>query len=276
MSEKRRDGFPPIFIGGAGRSGTTLLRVILDSHPNIACGLELKLTEWVVHARFNFASFVKALNPPLREYHLTPEDINTIFAQMLLSFMENYRKAVGKRRVAEKSPNNVFFFEHLAVMFPDSPLIHVIRDGRDVVCSLLTMDWPDIRTGKPLDYTRDIRKAAEYWVSSVEAGKRALGHPTAKQNYLELKYEHLVENPEATLRHLFEFIGEPWDPAVMNYHQHEHSVAGESSAEQVSKPLYKTAARRWVRDLKAGDKDIVKSIAGELLIELEYAEDLNW
>ena len=56
----------------------------------------------------------------------------------------------GKARVAEKSPNNVFFFQHLSHIFPESPLVHVIRDGRDVVCSLLTMNWIDPKTGQPI------------------------------------------------------------------------------------------------------------------------------
>ena len=53
----------------------------------------------------------------------------------------------------EKSPNNVYFFEHLNYMFPDSPLVHVIRDGRDVVCSLLTMDWINPKNGQRLKHT---------------------------------------------------------------------------------------------------------------------------
>lgn len=207
-----QDSRPPLFIGGAGRSGTTLLRVILDSHPNIACGPELKLTEWVVNSRLDFFDFVKARNAPLREYRLTPEYVNRIFSAMLLSLMENYRKLSNKPRIAEKTPINACLFEHLSEIFPESPLIHVIRDGRDVVCSLLTMQtqWIDPRTGLGVDWTRDIGRAAEYWASWVSAGREALSHPIARRNYMELKYEDLIEKPEATLKHLCKFIGEPW------------------------------------------------------------------
>lgn len=63
---------------------------------------------------------------------------------------------------------------------------------------------------------------------------------------------------------------------MLDYHHYKRELAGESSAEQVSKPLYKTAVGRWVRDLKPSDKEIVKKVAGDLLIRLDYAKDLEW
>lgn len=263
----------PIFLGGAGRSGTTLLRVIFDSHPNIACGPELKVTPLVAQMWYQFQT---AFYPTLQQYHLSRSDINSMFRKMLLSLLENYRKAVGKQRVAEKSPNNVFFFQALSSLFPESPMIHVIRDGRDVVCSLLTMNWIDPSTGRPVDYTRDVGKAAHYWVSAVRAGREDQGNPMSKRKYMEVHYEDMVENPEATLRKVFDFIQEPWDPSVLNYHQQKRNLAGESSAHQVSQPIYRAAVQRWRRDLKPSDKEILKKVAGKLLIELGYAKNLDW
>ena len=149
-------------------------------------------------------------------------------------------------------------------------------DGRDVVCSLLTMSWVDSRTGKPVDYTRDARKAAEYWVSAVRAGRQA-GRRIGAKHYREIRYEDIVARPEKTLRALFEFVDEPWEEGVLRFHEDtSRSLANESSAEQVSKPLYTTASGRWVQDLKPADKAAVKSVAGDLLIELGYAADENW
>jgi hypothetical protein len=263
----------PIFIGGAGRSGTTLIRVILDSHPNIACGPELKVTPIVADLWHKFQT---AHYPPLKEYLLTPADINQVFRQMLLSLLEKYRLQSGKRRIAEKSPNNVFFFHHLHALFPESPLVHVIRDGRDVVCSLLTMNWINPQTGQRVDYTRDSRKAAEYWVSAVTMGRRAGANPAIRPRYLEIKYEDLVISPEDTLRRLLIHIGEPWDPTVLAYYEKERNLAGESSAEQVSKPLYTGSAGRWKKDLAVAERKAIKEVAGKLLVELGYASDLEW
>jgi protein-tyrosine sulfotransferase len=273
VNDEAHKMIPPIFIGGAARSGTTLLRVILDSHPNIVCGPELKVTPLVAQM---WDYFQTALTPTMREYYLSPADINKIFMQMMVSLFENYRQLSGKRRIAEKSPNNVFFFHHLANIFPGSPLIHFIRDGRDVVCSLLTMDWTDPMNGRPLDYTRDVRKAAQYWVSAVQAAREARKFPRVGSNYIELRYEELVQRPEVTLRRLFTFLGELWDPRVLNYHHQKRNLAGESSAAQVSKPLYKSAVGRWKRNLKSDDKEVVKKVAGNLLVKLGYAKDFRW
>ncbi len=264
----------PIFIGGAGRSGTTLLRVILDSHPHIACGPELKVTPLVCRM---WEDFQAQYLPTLREHHLTRRDLQRIFSQMLAALLENYRTRSGKPRVAEKSPNNVFVFPHLHHLFPKSPLIHVVRDGRDVVASLLRMDWISPKTGQPLDYTRDVRKAAEYWRRAVAAGRAAQRQiPSLAGRYFELRYEQIVTDPAAALQPLFAFLGEPWDPAVLKFHEQERRLAGDSSAAQVTKALNTKALGRWKKDLKRKEKDAVKEVAGDLLIELGYAADHAW
>lgn len=165
---------------------------------------------------------------------------------------------------------------HLHLIFPESPLIHVIRDGRDVVCSLLTMNWFDPQTGKPLDYTRDCRKAAEYWAASVTRGRQAGNDPAVAPRYYEIRYEDIVKEPVVTLKKLFEFIGEPWDERVLAFHEVSRNLAGESSAEQVSQPLNSRALGRWKKDLTPRQKDEIKSVAGDLLIDLGYVSDKSW
>jgi hypothetical protein len=263
----------PIFVGGAGRSGTTLLRVILDAHPNIVCGPELKVTPLVCRMwhDFQFGYF-----PALQQHHLTAEDLAESFRALLMSFLAKDCVHAGKSRVAEKSPNNVFFFQQLHRLFPDSPLIHVIRDGRDVVCSLLDMDWRNPQTGERIECTRDARGAAKYWVQAVQAGRMAAKQPSLAQRYFELRYEEMIRAPETTLRPLFAFLGEAWDPRVLRYHEQQRDLGGESSAHQVARPINAQALGRWQRDLREADKNVVKELAGPLLQELGYAADQSW
>lgn len=267
-----RNGKPPIFVGGAARSGTTLLRVILDSHPNIACGPELKVVPVMCEL---WQKFQTVYLPALKEHLLTAEDTDALFAQFVESLLEKYRARTGKPRSAEKSPSNVFVFEQLGCIFPASPMVHVIRDGRDVVCSLLTMNWKDLRTGRPTEYTRDAGKAAEYWARAVHAGRMAGAKLGSR--YIEVRYEAIVEQPERTLREFFARLDEPWDAGVLSFHERERNLGwAESSAEQVTKPLNATALGRWRADLKEEDKQKVKDMAGPLLIELGYVQDMNW
>ena len=273
MTEQATLNNSPIFIGGAGRSGTTLLRVILDAHPRVVCGPELKVTPLVCRL---WQDFRYGYFPALQQHHLTEEDLARSFRTLLMSLLEKDGLAAGKPRIAEKSPNNVFFFQHLHRLLPDSPLIHVIRDGRDVVCSLRGMDWRNPKTGQLLDCTRDAHGAATYWVQAVQAGRAARQTPSLARRYIELRYEKLIEAPEQTLQPLFEFLGEAWDSRVLRYHEQKRNLAGESSADQVSRPINAGALARWKTDLSEADKAVVKEIAGPLLLELGYVTDQNW
>lgn len=262
---------PPIFIGGAGRSGTTLLRVILDSHSEIACGPELKITPLIASYWYDFQT---KYSPFLKEYLLNEEDINNLFSNMIISLLEKYRKSQNKNRIAEKSPNNITIFAHLNNLFPSSPLIHVVRDGRDVIASLLTMDWknPD---GQPIPYTNDIIEAAKYWKDTVQTGLK-FANQSSSNNYFLLKYEQLVESPKSTLQELFSFINEPWEESVLSFYEKERNLAHESSASQVNKKLYTSSIGRWQRDLNENQKEIIKPIINDTLIELGYIDNESW
>jgi len=262
-----------IFLAGAGRSGTTLLRVMLDSHPNIACGPEFKLLPSIAQ---HWERTVTAFSGIMELYNLNMTDVNTAYMHFVEELLSKYKARSGKQRLAEKSPNNVFFFPHFGHMFPDSPLIHVIRDGRDVVSSLLTMDWQDINTGKKLPYVESAEGAASYWVEAVTKGRNSARLDQVKDRYYEIRYEDLVRKPEKVLRPLFKFINEPWDPVVLDYHEITRELGQESSAAQVSRPLEKKPVGRWKTDLNDQDKVVVKRIAGKLLIELGYAVDDAW
>ena len=128
-----------IVVGGSPRSGTTLVRRILDRHPSICCGPEMNL---FVPAQFQFDA-LSALSG------ISADELRTIFeaspsqAAMIDAFANRYRTLRGKPRWAEKTPLNVLHFDWVMEHFPDVRLVHMIRDGRDVVCS--AVEHPDRR-----------------------------------------------------------------------------------------------------------------------------------
>lgn len=269
---RAQDRRSPIFIGGAGRSGTTLLRVILDSHSRIACGPELKVIPSVAYL---WADFQTKYAPFLADSQVTPSTVDRLFHDLIVNLLEPLRRFEGKQRVAEKSPNNVFFFPHLHRLFPDATFLHVLRDGRDVVASLLSMDWrtPD---GIPIDYTQDARLAARYWAKAVAAGREFAWSTAGRSRYREVRYEELIDRPEGYLRALFAYLDEPWEPAVLTYYEKARALGDESSAEQVTRPLSRASVGRWRSDSSAADRAAVKDEVGALLIELGYARDVTW
>jgi len=264
----------PIIIGGCPRSGTTLLRVLLDSHPNIACGPEFKVIPLIVQ---DFAGMTKYLGV-LGEYRIDDAYLARSYGAQILFLLERYRKARRKKRIAEKTPQNVHCFLPLTYMLPEAYLIHVIRDGRDVVTSLLRQNWIDAGTGERTPYTTDFGAACEYWVRCVGDGRK-VSENTAFARYHEVRYEDLVLRPEKTLPELFRFIREPWVASVMNFHATDHHVTAD---EEVShggaqrRPIYTGSMGRWKSAFTDPQKKTFKEIAGPLLLELGYCQDLAW
>lgn len=263
---------PPIIVGGAGRSGTTLLRVMLDSHSRIACGPELKVLPSVASL---WADLQQRWTGVLAASHVHEGDVDRLFGTLVRGLLDPPRRAAGKARIAEKSPNNVFVFAHLHRMLPDATFVHMLRDGRDVVASLLTMKWATPE-GTPVAYTRNARFAARYWASAVQAARAFAQDAAGEAHYVEIRYEDLVTAPEATLRRLLAFAGEDFEPAMLAYHEQPHDLANESSADAVARPLTRAPVGRWQRDLAPADRQAVKEEIGALLIELGYAADYAW
>jgi protein-tyrosine sulfotransferase len=265
----------PIIIGGCARSGTTLLRVMLDSHSRICCGPEANVFHRPV---------TRKLLPGLAErYDLDPGFVDDLHrsagsqAEFVDRFFAEYCRSTGKPRWAEKTPKNVnaidYVFEHL----PRARFVHVIRDGRDAVCSLRTHPRQKVVDGviHKLDNRRRIDKCAARWTKAVGRGLHFRGDP----RYTEVRYEDLVRRPEQTLRTLFASLGEPWDDAVLRFEQ----VVSPSrdplkfpANPQAVAPIYSTAIGRWRNDLTQAEAETVMEIAGPLLIELGYAHDDTW
>ena len=259
----------PIFIGGASRSGTTLVRVILDSHPRIYCGPELAIgAPWFqLYKNMKVYSQYGFLNKNI-------EELRTVFRNGWLEITQECFVKSNKARLAEKTPSNCFHFDIIHELFPESPVIHVIRDGRDVVCSLLSQNWIDLGTGEIPSYTQDPVKACELWKNMVSAGlnkKDILG-----KNYIEIRYEDLIKQPDNTLRLLMSSIDENYYPELLEFHTKKRNLADEASAKQVNKALYKTSKSRWKREFDRPLAETFDQICGKLLIQLGYEINQEW
>jgi Sulfotransferase family len=271
MSDEQQSGH--VFVGGAGRSGTTLMRVLLDSHRRICSGPELKVLPQIAE----LYQLVSKLGPVMDGYGNTPAEVQAHFRHFVESLSANFRRASGKPRWAEKTPHNAVVIATLGLLFPDARFIHVIRDGRDVACSLVTMNWIESRTGAKVDYIQNIAKAARYWHDTVRRARQQSAQPLVAGRVIEVRYEALVADTEGTMRKVLDFLAEPWDPAILQ--AHKKSRAGEpreSSTDQVTEPIYDTSVGRWKRDMSLPDKFTFKSEAGSLLKELGYAGDDEW
>ena len=255
-------------MGGVPRSGTTLLRVVLDTHPRIFCGTELR----AVHAVTNLFAAAQVHSGDLlrTSYGLSEQALADIFSELILSFFQPAWPASGKPRVAEKTPSNVLAFPQLRALFPESPLIHVIRDVRDVVASRLERDRAS--GGAALDTVTTARARAREWVDTMEVARWMQADPTRARAYFEVRYEALVQTPEQVLVPLFEFIGERFDPVVLQFHRVSRNVSGteEWSADAVRREIFTSSIGRWRHTLSPAEVQAVVSEASQTMTELGY------
>jgi len=194
----------PIFVIGCARSGTTLVRLLLDSHPNISAGAETKFLP-------ELERMIERANLD-RKFDLQRAYLLDRMREFYGTIQHDYMARRGKRRWAEKTPAYTLHLPLIDELYPDAQFVHVIRDARDVVAS--TRD----RWG----YRAALGTALSKWRRYVTAA-RAFGRRLPAGRYHDLRYEALVEDPETVARELLAFLNEPWEAQVLAYDQYSHA-----------------------------------------------------
>ncbi len=266
----------PIIIGGCARSGTTLMRVMLDSHKNIYCGPETGLLYTKTINNNKLRNISRQLDVPYDTLlKIKNNSISNI--QFIENIFTTLQENAEKKRWGEKSPLNVLHLARIFKYFPNGRFIHLIRDGRDTSCSLKHFPNTRVVNGEviQLDTNNPLDKCIKRWVHDVKKGLEW----REDSRYYEVKYEDLISEPETILRGVLNFLDEPWDDNVLNYHKvSSANRAKEKIPQNISaqKPIYKSAYGRWRNELSETDKKLFKELAGDLLIELGYEEDNYW
>jgi protein-tyrosine sulfotransferase len=256
----------PVVLGGSHRSGTTLLRVMLDSHPHIAIGPECSL----LTGGFLPEKLSRRFDVPADELWQMRKEASD-HAHFVELFFARYRQQRDKPRWGEKTPQNVRHVAWILTHWPKAKFIHVIRDGRDVVCSSRTHPRFRLIDGEkiPTNIRRPLQPCIESWLRDTAAGMRWRGHP----QYLEVRYEELVSDPGTALRRVCEFIQETFEPAMLNYHEEKGSSRDANnfvSNVTATKPLKTGAIGRWRRELVADELQLFNNLAAVRMAELGY------
>lgn len=265
-----------IVVGGAPRSGTTLLRRLFDRHPGIRSGAETKL---FVPAGFNLAWLSRSYAIPLDEL-VRMRETSPTQGVFIDRFAARVLADSGKARWLEKTPMNIRHLDWILGRFPEACVIHLVRDGRDVVCSMrehpdwrwVDGDWQKVLVPRPVEWY------AGRWVQDTAAGMRWRGDP----RYLEVRYEDLVRDPARELARICEAVREPLDPdwlaAVMAPTVAaaapgvvtSSASAGDALRPDDKGPISEASIGRWHRDLAADDLATVMRVAAGRLVELGY------
>ena len=249
----------PIFIIGSPRSGTTLLRLILDSHPNISCGSE-------THFLSQMEQIVGRYWYTMQRFQFDKAYWHRKIAAFFETFQSDYASSRGKCRWAEKTPEYTACVQFINDVFPDCQFIHMIRDGRDVVTSHRD------RWG-----FRRALVSINTWRTYVETA-RTFGQTLPEDRYHELRYEELVDQPEQVMRRVFDYLNEPWSPEALQYDQAKHDLgprhaqhtAGRRDTSEDKSLIYKSRVGTGKRELGLILSLVFNLKDGKLLRELGY------
>ncbi|MGQ0744844.1 MAG: sulfotransferase [Acidimicrobiales bacterium] len=273
---------PPfgMFVG-CGRSGTTLVRAIFDSHSQLAVTHHAQFLVSMGRRRryyegrtgLDTARFVTDLTASHRFAHtqLDPAEIRAAFTRpvpdlptALRQVLAMYAASQGKRRWADKTPGHVTRVELLASMFPEARFVHIIRDGRN--------SWVGYRDRGFGPKT--VADAAFNWRGRVGRGRRA-GLALGPGRYLEVRYEDLVSDPAGALAPVCQFLDLAFEPGMLDYHQRAETVlaglapADRQDFENLFRPLTK-GMRDWRTEMSGSEQATFDAIAGDLLGQLGY------
>lgn len=239
LDSARKERVRPIFIVGFPRSGTTMVEQILTCHPAINAGDELP-----------YIGELARIAPNLLNSELTyPNCMADLWfgenMGVLEAFRDYYlRKAeqtaltTGDARwFTDKMPLNETHLGLIHLVFPDSPIVHLIRHPLDVVLSTFSID---LTHGFNCSY--ELATAAGHYalVSDLVEHYRT----NLDLNYLAVRYEDLVADPEPHCRQLLDFIGEDWDPRCLDFHENRR-YARTASHVQVTERLYTNSVYRY-------------------------------
>jgi len=230
----------PIFIVGFPRSGTTLLEQILCSHPKIVAGDELPFINEIVDKAPGELNSTKPYPGFLTDLvqHSNSEEIVLEWRRYYQSRAEELGlRETGVSYYTDKMPLNLHYLPLISIIFPESPIIHIMRNPMD---SVLSSVFSNFAFG--MSWANDLSYAANYYKDTMRQANHVIENMSL--NYLLLTYEDLVSEQEEWTRKIIEFVGLEWDERCLDFHKTKR-VAKTASYEQVTKKIYSSSVARY-------------------------------
>lgn len=237
----------PPFLVGAERSGTTMLALMLDSHPGISWGGEM---QYLVDCRPNgewpsSEAYCEWLEAD-RGFRLSQLDVDRSLShrEIVRSFLQQKQARAGKPLVGATVHQH---FDRLLDLWPDARFLHLVRDPRDVARSVIRMGWAG-----------NTWVAAERWLEAETLWDRVQSRVSPERT-IEIRFEALVANPPQVLADVCKFLGLEYDPAMLAYPEH--------TTYEIPDP---SIAHTWTRKASDEDVQLAEAQVGALLESRGY------
>ncbi len=284
-----RPPFP--FVVGMNRSGTTLLRMMLDAHTDLTVPPETHFVPDAIKAAKADGATPETVLEAMKahrewgDFEISDEEMLVRLRALpklrpgpaVRSFYEIYAERQGKPRYGEKTPTYVQKMRLIQRALPEARFCHVVRDGRDVALSVLDRTVRDLTAGD----------VAHRWRKKVTKARDDSPQVT---HYMEIRYEDLVLDTEPVLRSVCDFFELPWQDELLSYHERSadrlqemaRTLPGGGNAkeltverrmathEMTTKPPSADRVQRWRKQMTEEQRLEFEEVAGDLLAELDY------
>ncbi len=266
-----------MFVVGAPRSGTTLMRLLINAHPNIAISNETHFfprvyerfasdaaTGWSMAVEF-FMQRCSIERPA--DYTVSREMLENLlepdYARLLSLPLQQWAISQGKSRWGEKTPGHVFFTDLLMRFFPDANFVVMQRDPRAVVASMNRFD---------LIASNDAVFNARLWYDTWTRGKKILCDSVPTPQRMTVRFEELILEPDAVVRRICDFLGEEFSPAMLRFYETAREVAGAKRQPNLMQPIGGDPFA-WREQLSKREVSIVEAVCGSVMSELRYEKE---
>lgn len=271
-----------LFIVGAGRSGTTLLQMALNAHPELSVTGEFHYFDQICRLKEEIPSlkddqsldnflgrvkhaygfqFIRNVDSLLKESGLKlmqlPKKDRT-YNRFFYELLEQHKKKKNASWIGEKTPENVRYLTELKALFPNARFIHIVRDPRAVVASSIKMP----------DNSRDVLIHAATWRSDVW---HAIDFFQNNENCYTLRYEDLVTHTREELQKLVDFLGIAFDEKMLSYQSDaKNMLKDEPWKVGTTRKVYGSSITKWKQELSRDQASVVELLAGHFMNEFGY------
>lgn len=266
----------PFFVVGNPRSGTTLLRYMLSSHPRLYIPSETGFLPYMglspdkYLSKVQVAQLLDRVGKLNRQWANLVPDLDVFRAELHKPTLPHILDALYRiqiepfdaQRWGDKTPTYIRYIPEILNIFPGARFIHVVRDGRDASLSA-QKKW------RQRHFYMDQTYLLKSWVEHIELGQAA-GTELGATQYLEIRYEMLVTEPEKVLRDICQFLDEDFHAAMLDHTQLARRTIGDRGHVEVRKELSINSVQRWQNQLTNFEKKLADTVAGPILDSLDY------